>query len=130
MIQITLVRHGEANTPDNSLSPSGREESLRVAKSLVGKVAAKEIWHSGKLRAKQTAEILGEVLGLPLLEKPFLLPNEDPEVVKQEIMVNGEDLMIVSHLPLLPSLLNLLTGEVTDGIFHPSKAITINQEFR
>ncbi len=82
---VYLVRHGEA-VPDNvdparPLSEKGRAEVEETAKQLLADGAkVDEIWHSGKLRAKQTAEIIARVLGVEkVLEKPGLKPDDPPD---------------------------------------------------
>jgi len=64
---LYLVRHGEAahkdTDPQRALTESGADHVRRIAAwaAQVG-VVVKEIRHSGKLRAEQTANIFGERL--------------------------------------------------------------------
>lgn len=114
-----LVRHGEAKAetedPARPLSDRGREEVTRVARH-VGTMGLQiaEIRHSGKLRARQTAEILAEHL-LPthgLHEVEGLAPMDDPGEAQAEIEQAREPLMIVGHLPHLSRLASaLLRGD-------------------
>ena len=66
-MNIYLVRHGEAVSekldPKRPLTSSGREEVQRIGRLAAAKnVKVSAIFHSGILRAKQTAEILAEHL--------------------------------------------------------------------
>lgn len=69
MMRLYLVQHGEAKKeeedPLRPLSERGREDVQRVAKYVEKlDIKASIIFHSGKLRAKQTAEILAEKLNI------------------------------------------------------------------
>ncbi len=114
-----LVRHGEAKSeredPSRPLSDHGREEVTRVARH-VGAMGLQiaEIRHSGKLRARQTAEILAEHLSPTrgLHEVEGLSPMDDPGEAQAEIEQSREPLMIVGHLPHLSRLASaLLRGD-------------------
>jgi len=120
-----LMRHGEAKTegeePARSLSERGREEVRLVAlHAAAAGVQVAEILHSGKLRARQTAEILADYLrpqrGTREIEG--LGPNDDPEKAKAELEAASEPLMIVGHLPHLSLLASalILGGSKTDLI--------------
>jgi phosphohistidine phosphatase len=62
-MHLYLVRHGEAKSgqedSERPLNNCGREEVDRVSRAAAKKgMAASRIFHSDKLRAKETAEIL------------------------------------------------------------------------
>ena len=114
-----LVRHGEAKAgaedPARPLSDRGIEEVQRVARhaAALGLEVA-EIRHSGKLRARQTAGILGEHLKprLGTREVEGLAPSDDPTKARVELEVAKEPLMLVGHLPHLSRLASaLLVGD-------------------
>ena len=114
-----LMRHGEAKAgaddPARPLSDRGLEEVQRVARhaAALGLEVA-EIRHSGKLRARQTAEILAEHLKprLGTHEVQGLAPNDDPAKVRTELEVAKQPLMLVGHLPHLNQLASaLLVGD-------------------
>ncbi len=69
-----------------------------------------EIRHSGKLRARQTVEILAERLSPRhgIRETEGLSPNDDPEEARAEIEAAKEPLMLVGHLPHLSRLASAL----------------------
>jgi len=132
--KIILVRHGEALSPEidprKSLSKEGKKSALESAKALFGKENPLEIWHSDKLRAKQTAEIFGQTLDVRLVQKPFLAPNDDPQGALDEINTFEGSLMIVSHLPFLSNLTSLLLGKNIDITFGPSAVVILEREGR
>jgi phosphohistidine phosphatase len=110
-----LVRHGEAKAeredPQRPLSDRGRWEVENVARAAAAKgVRISQILHSDKLRAKQTAEILAASLipRLGLRQVQGLSPDDDPLIVKAELEVAGESLMLVGHLPHMGRLASLL----------------------
>jgi phosphohistidine phosphatase len=114
---IYLVRHGDAlpatEHPDRPLSSAGRdavEQVARLAKERNVEIAA--IHHSGILRARQTAEILGKHLAPPLgvAQRSGLLPEDDPAIVKAELDSDDSSVMLVGHLPYLNRLAGLLVA--------------------
>jgi phosphohistidine phosphatase len=114
-MKLYLIRHGQPNTetidPQKGLSPTGQQEIEILATILkANDVAVKEIWHSEKNRARQTAGILANVIKPEngLVEKKGLSPTDRIEPVVGKILAFREDLMIVSHLPFLAHLASLL----------------------
>ena len=117
-MKVYLVRHGEAVSsqfdPQKPLSEQGLADIRKVASFIKPlEISVEHIWHSGKLRAAQTAEILA---GAVLVEKDcsehkVLRPNDDVTIIADEMEAYDTDLMIVGHLPFLAYLVSLL---VTD----------------
>jgi phosphohistidine phosphatase len=114
-----LMRHGEAKAgtedPARPLSDRGFQEVQRVAQhaATLGLEVA-EIRHSGKLRARQTAEILAEHLKprLGIREVEGLEPADDPGKAATELEMAKQPLMLVGHLPHLSRLASaLLVGD-------------------
>jgi phosphohistidine phosphatase len=68
------------------------------------------IAHSGKLRARETAEILAGELHPPggVAELPGLAPMDDPAVARRAVARLAEPTMLVGHLPHLGRLASLL----------------------
>lgn len=116
-MKIYLVRHAHALpasvNPDRPLSEEGLVQTRRVAAFLQdAHLEIDEILHSTKLRAKQTAEILKEVLSLscPMQAREGLAPDDPPEEIYNAILKSGKNMMIVGHLPFLDKLVSLLVA--------------------
>jgi phosphohistidine phosphatase len=113
-MRLYLVQHGEAKSdeedPDRPLTDRGARDVRTVADLAheVGGVAVERVVHSGKTRARQTAETWGELLGLPVVEEEGLAPLDDPSVWAARLAKAEQDLMLVGHLPHLGRLAGLL----------------------
>lgn len=114
-MKLYLVQHGEAVSEEvdvqRSLSSKGRLDVKKVAEFLRrARLKVQLIWHSGKVRALQTAEILGEALSIEgsVIMKEGLAPLDPVEEVENELREREEDLMIVGHLPFLGKLVSRL----------------------
>lgn len=118
-MKLFLIQHGEATSeqvdPLRPLTSKGEADVRKIASFLKGRgVKPALIYHSGKLRAKQTAEIIATTIALNdlLKERRGLLPQDPINDICQEIGQSVQDLMIVGHLPSLSKLANyLLTGK-------------------
>lgn len=118
-MRVYLVQHAEAMSeeqdPDRPLTDLGRKHTEWVAE-LAAKldVEVEQIRHSGKTRARQTAEILGEALksGDGVVAVSGLGPLDDVEPVAEELGKASGSLMLVGHLPFMERLAgHLLTGD-------------------
>jgi len=112
-MKLYLVQHGEAKPesedPQRSLTQSGMEEVQSVArKAKKLNLEPTIIHHSGKLRARQTAQILGDSLKKPTGPAQGLNPNDEVREWADRISLEKEDVMIVGHLPFLEKLASLL----------------------
>jgi phosphohistidine phosphatase len=111
-MKLYLIQHGEAKSeaedPERSLTEKGKKEVTSVSKIASGlNINPSQIYHSGKLRAKQTAEIIASALKIPNLSVQAtqgLNPNDDVRPWAERISKEREDLMIVGHLPFLEKL--------------------------
>lgn len=111
-MQIYLLRHGiaepregEADDFDRSLTPRGVERTLSAAMGLARVAPRPEaILSSPKLRAMQTAAILGDVFDLS--PRPLnTLADPDPEPTLAALRSMSEDwVMLVGHEPTLSEL--------------------------
>lgn len=120
-MELYLVQHGpakaEAEDPQRPLTEEGRELVGRVAAFLARLgVRTERIEHSGKLRARQTAEILAAALNPAggVRETAGLAPNDDPAPVKSRLEAEAGSLMLVGHLPHLSRLVSLLLGRIPE----------------
>src|SRR5438094_1558155 len=76
-----------------------------------GGVEVDTIWHSGKPRARQTAELLAPSTRTSLravLHYDGLAPKDSVEPIRQELEQGNSNVMIVGHLPFLGRLAALL----------------------
>lgn len=116
-MRIYLMQHGKPvskeEDSDRPLSEQGRDDVERVAQFLQRcDVTIDEIFHSGKTRARQTAEIVMSRLnpgGAPK-EKSGLSPLDDVKEIAGEINERDKDLLIAGHLPHLGKLVSLLVA--------------------
>jgi phosphohistidine phosphatase len=115
---LYLVQHGEATSeekdPERPLTERGVVDVHRVARKAAeaGIVTAVRVVHSGKTRARQTAEAWGQALGVPVDEGQDLSPRADASMWAMRVAARAEDVMLVGHLPHLAELAALLlTGD-------------------
>lgn len=116
---IYLVHHADAVGPEvdpqRPLSVAGRMHADRVAKDAASRgVKPVAIWHSGKLRARQTADAFLRACN-PLAEFSAihgLQPMDQPGWIKDRVTEETREVMLVGHMPSLPRILTLL---VTGG---------------
>ena len=110
-MQLYLVQHGaarsEAEDPQRGLSQEGRCEVEELADFLEPlKLPMVRIEHSGKLRARQTADILANRIHPPegTREISGIAPNDDVKTLSSRMEKESTNLMIVGHLPHLSRL--------------------------
>lgn len=115
-MNIYLVQHGKPvpkeEDPERPLSAQGIEDVEKMAAFLIkAEIEVNEIFHSGKTRARQTAEIIASKLNPDKkpLEKRGLSPLDEVKIIAEEIEKIRNDLMIVGHLPYLAKLTSFLT---------------------
>ncbi|MEK7308725.1 MAG: phosphohistidine phosphatase SixA [Nitrospirota bacterium] len=111
---LYLVQHAEAKTeqedPSRSLSEKGLQDIKKIA-AYAAKLHIKvnQIFHSGKTRALQTAQVLAEHLKCEnISETDGLAPMDDPQIWFERISKMNEDIMLVGHLPHLANLASLI----------------------
>ena len=112
---LYLVHHGDAVGPDvdpmRPLSNRGRLDVDALAHEAAGRGARPDlIWHSGKLRAKQTAEAFWRHCNTlaPLSATHGLQPTDPIPWILDAIAGETRSLMLVGHFPHLPRLLGVL----------------------
>jgi len=121
-MNLYLVQHAKSapkeSDPDQSLTEVGLSEAERVAEYLTrhGNVKVKTITHSGKVRARQTAEIFYESLSgvKAIAAVKDLEPMADPANWIERLRLMEDDLMLVGHLPHLSRLASLLVCDDPD----------------
>jgi phosphohistidine phosphatase len=134
--RLYLVQHGQAKAesedPERPLTDQGVDEVTRVASHCVERPAVRptRVLHSGKTRARQTAEIWAGLLGINTEATDALAPNDDPAIWAERVDAEAKDLMLVGHLPHLARLTGLLlTGaaERTVVAFQPGGLVTLER---
>ena len=118
---IFLVHHGDAVGPDidamRPLSERGRAAVLLAADEAARRGAKPEaIWHSGKLRARQTAEAFWKACYpfAALSAERGMQPMDPPDWMRDRLTGETSDVMLVGHMPHLARLFRLLIGESED----------------
>ena len=115
-MKLYLVRHGEAKAgkedPDRSLTERGAAEIRAIAEAAKrAGLKPAQMFHSGKRRAQQTAEILAAALRCPLEPAVGLKPNDDVQPWIDRITTDNKELMLVGHLPFLQKVtMRLVSG--------------------
>lgn len=112
-MKIYLMRHGHAASPGSGkpsvLTPQGDKDAAKVGHWLRKNIQPPQaLWYSPLPRASQTAGIIQKLLALPpetLLERAELVPEGNASGIYREIHKKTGDLMLVSHMPFLKSLL-------------------------
>ena len=115
---LFLVHHGEAVDalidPQRPLTAAGRIHAERTAAAAAARGAKPAaIWHSGKLRARQTAECFWRACN-PLAEFTAargLQPDDPPQWIADVVIGEEREILLVGHMPHLGRLLMLLQGE-------------------
>jgi phosphohistidine phosphatase len=114
-VRLYVVQHGHALAkavdPERPLSEQGCSDVERVASFLArAGVRVDRIVHSGKTRARQTAERLAAAIaaGAAVEARSGIDPKDDPEPVAKEIASWDADAMLVGHLPFVAKLVSRL----------------------
>ncbi len=114
-MQLFLVQHADAKEesedPARGLSDTGVSDIERVTSYISSlEIENGKIYHSKKLRAKQTAERLSRGLkaGAGLEETDGLSPMDDPHIWFERLKVIHDSVALVGHMPHLGRLASLL----------------------
>jgi phosphohistidine phosphatase len=116
-VNLYLVHHGDAVgpavDPRRPLSERGRTTVDRLASETAKRgVRPAVVWHSGKLRAKQTGEAFWRACNAlaDFSATRDLQPDEPAQWIRDRLRGEPRDILIAGHFPHLPRLLRLLTG--------------------
>ncbi|MGD8226602.1 MAG: phosphohistidine phosphatase SixA [Desulfobacteraceae bacterium] len=119
MMRVYLMQHGtpvsKEENPERPLSAEGKKDAEKMGDFLKKcGISVEEVFHSGKTRARETAEIMISKVA-PLLRaevKGGLSPLDDVKGIADHIQSTQKNLMIAGHLPHLAKLTSLLvTGD-------------------
>lgn len=123
-MKLYLVQHGKAVDKSvdaaRPLSGEGTVEVECIADFLAPRnLAVGKVWHSGKARALQTAQLLATRVACDeaLEQHDGFAPNDDVKPVAHELAGMSSDVMIVGHLPFMSKLASLLlSGDETRNV--------------
>jgi phosphohistidine phosphatase len=113
---LYLVHHADAVGPEidpqRPLSMDGRAqaESLAARAKAAG-CAPAAIWHSGKLRARQTAEPFFRLCN-PFADFRMvrgLLPDDPPQHLRDAVAGEPRDILAAGHMPSIREILRSLS---------------------
>jgi phosphohistidine phosphatase len=134
-LHLFLVHHGDAVGPDvdfrRPLSERGRADVDRIAADAAARgVKPAVVWHSGKLRAKQTAEAFWRACNAlaELSATRDLQPDDSPTWIRDRLRAEPRDILIAGHFPHLPRLLALLTSGIKEFPLHGVVALVTDDD--
>ena len=124
-MRVALVHHADAVGPDvdpqRPLSSQGLEHAERVAaQAKAAGCSPAAIWHSGKLRARQTAEAFLRACN-PFAEFRMvrgLHPDDPPAIMRGALREEERDLLVAGHMPHIAALLQLLVSDAAQFPLH------------
>jgi phosphohistidine phosphatase len=119
---VFLVHHADAVDagidPQRPLSAAGRAQAGALASRAAARgVRPAAIWHSGKLRARQTAEpfLLACNPSAEFAAIRGLQPTDPPGWIRDRLIGESRDVLLVGHFPSMPRILHLLVTGTNDG---------------
>jgi phosphohistidine phosphatase len=115
---LFLLHHADAVDAQidsqRPLSETGRLHAEQLAVRARDRGAKPDvIWHSGKLRARQTAELLWKACN-PLAEFSAtrgLQPDDPPEWIKDVVNADVRHILLAGHMPHIGRLYRVLVGD-------------------
>ena len=129
-MHLYLVHHGVAVGPEEDarrpLSAVGLASAARVAAKAAALGAKPDVvWHSGKLRAKQTAQEFWRACNAlaEFSASRDLQPDDAPQRIRDRLRAETRDIAIAGHFPHLPRLLALLVTGGEAGVDFPVNGI-------
>lgn len=137
-MKLYLVQHGKAvakeEDPGRPLNDQGERDVHGMASRLGDAgVQVTRVWHSGKLRAARTAEILAKrvLSGRKIEILKGIGPNDPVAEFASDADVWDEDTLVVGHLPFMSRLVSLLTvGDPEHQLVHfsPGSVVCLERE--
>jgi phosphohistidine phosphatase len=136
-VHLFLLQHGDALAesvnPQRPLSEQGRNDVERLIEFVARSgVRVQRVCESGKLRARQTAEIAAARLGLGVAIETMTGLNPNDPVEPWVDVVNGwtVDVLLVGHMPFLGRFAArlLAPGASTFLAFSPGSLACLERE--
>jgi phosphohistidine phosphatase len=120
--QLWLLRHGEAEphaVDDDSreLTPRGEDQARAAGRALQAlEVVFHAVYTSPKVRARRTAELACESLGVEPVVHPPLREGFDVRDARELLLAGGEEprVLVVGHNPDFAQVVHDLTGARVD----------------
>ena len=120
---LILVHHGDAVPEDvdtqRPLSPRGLASAERLAAAVSARGVTPDcVWHSGKLRTRQTAEAFWRLCNpqATFAAVRGLQPTDPAETLRTAIAGETRVIVAVGHFPHLPRALSLLTTGIDSSL--------------
>ena len=118
-MHVYLIQHAKAKTKDEDPQRGLTDEGIAEAQKCFAFFSRQDpkvdfVWHSGKRRAAQTAELLSGRLGFKgiVSEHASLSPNDDVREIAGVLRGSDRETAIVGHMPHLARLASfLLSGD-------------------
>ncbi len=137
-MKVYLTQHGEARAkevdPDRPLSDRGRADVELVAEFLaVSGIGVDRVQHSGKTRARQTAELLAAKLAPRATVEPMdgLGPKDSGDALMRVLETVSGDLLVAGHQPFMGRFVSrLLAGkaEPTLVAYQPGSIVCLERD--
>jgi phosphohistidine phosphatase len=133
-VNVYLAHHGAAVAADvdarRPLSSDGRAAVERLARAAAAHgVRPSVVWHSGKLRARQTAEAFWRECNAlaSFSATKDLQPDDSPMWMRDRLRHEPRDILLAGHFPHLPRLLALLLNQPdgSEGEFPPHGLVVL-----
>ena len=120
-MKLYFLRHGiaqdisetEGNDFARALTPKGIDRLETSAKAMANLgLKPAHIFSSPLVRAKQTAEIVGKAIGVPVTVETKVGPGFNAQIVAELItdLSSADDVMFVGHEPSMSEIVSVLTG--------------------
>ena len=123
-MNLYILQHGEAVPkeidPERPLSEHGNRDIRILARHMQNMgVQLGNVFHSGKLRAEQSARLIAETLSPEIqpVQTEGLNPNDDPAVIIGDIEQLNENILIATHMPFVSRMCSTLLTGTTDAEF-------------
>jgi len=136
-MKLYLVQHGEAAAkdidPERPLTEQGKADVANVAAFLKQSgIQVDRVIHSGKLRARQTAELLASAIAPKLKPETsgLINPNDNPAAFDWQSESWNKDCLIVGHLPFMARFVSHLVAgnpESNTAAFTPGSVVCLER---
>jgi len=133
---LYLVQHGKSLAkeldPERGLSPVGISETKKIAEFAFQQgLLVNQIFHSGKKRAEQTAQLFAQVIRpTPQIAQLDGLNPMDDVTQFAELLENRQNTLYVGHLPFMEKLVGFLTTRNANNLvlkFQNSGIVCVEQ---